>query len=351
MNLDVQKRIDEIDQILAQPYDAGSQAAVDQRNVLINERAELVEKLKAEQEWLAQHQQTQAARVEAVDEMELPYDFNDIFGNAGANNLIRELLKHQATTIGKEHLEELSKLRADYQDKLRAAEEREIELKRQNDHLQASIELISEDRNQLQTEVHRLQDKIRELTDELQDRETKLRNAAAEIEWLNSHIEELQQQIANAPAPTVNIIDITPKPNASLDELVNKAKEETKRKLVNIKAIGGNWVEGINPETGQKEVAHTSELAELQPPEVEAAGENSFRGENPAVESQNSGISAPESEGMSAPNAFPESTQSSVDGSGNAGLAPTAYVTQAEFEELKRRVERIERHANLPVSA
>lgn len=362
--MEIQKRIDEIDQILAQPYDAGSQAAVDQRNVLTNERAELVEKLKAEQEWLAQHQAEKAEReqktAETIDsyvdtvaqiwDALFPTDpFEQLLGKNDYAEKRQDFYKLNHLYFA----EKVAKINADHEDEIAAKDEKYRLLTKQA--LETENQL-AEARRENQT----LSDQLWQAGEEIKERDHRLENLNERMQEiikerdealqkngeLHGRIAELESKLEEATKPKS-----AEKPSENLQIMLEqvKSKNEAKKHLLNVRPIAGNWVEGINPETGKKEVVHTSELAELQPPEVEAAGENSFRGENPSVESQNSGISAPESEGMSAPSAFPEAAESSMDGSGNTGLASDVqYDVRAEIEALKRRVERIERHANLP---
>jgi hypothetical protein len=93
-----------------------------------------------------------------------------------------------------------------YSDQLRAAEEREAQLKRQNDILQQRINQSETEKLQLQTELN--------------DRESKLQAATSEIDRLNSQVDDLRKEIAVGARSAVKVQDVD-----QLTQLRNLAAE------------------------------------------------------------------------------------------------------------------------------
>ncbi|GAB7057369.1 hypothetical protein JCM16163A_41180 [Paenibacillus sp. YK5] len=193
------------------------QKAVDDANNISAKLAQLREELAAEQESEQRVQQQE----EKIASIELPYDFNEIFDNSSANDVIAEVVQTFLRDAVKEHNEEIEKLHQLYKEQLRAAGDRELQLQRQNEELQARV---SEINSQLTDAL----DKNATLIFEKQDAEDKRDNAVAqleqanaEIERLNGHIDDLRKDQAVGVRNGYKVIDS----NSSLDELVAKAKE------------------------------------------------------------------------------------------------------------------------------
>lgn len=205
---------DQINGLEAQVQAGAPQGQIDRMNDQLTVlRRELVTAQENEAHQ-AEREQEQAEKVGAIT---LPYDFNELFDNTAANEMVIEVVKEFQTQAYADHNSEIAQLTAEWQEKLRNAATN-------------SGNIVA----QLQNQIASHQTQISQLTLEKADAEQKRDNVAnelaqanAEIARLNSHIADLQQTIANAPAPKT-AIEIGS--SERLNELVNKAKESNAEK-------------------------------------------------------------------------------------------------------------------------
>ncbi|KZE80298.1 hypothetical protein AV654_12350 [Paenibacillus elgii] len=174
----------------------------------------------------------------ASDEIELKYDFNDIFGNTQANKIISELLREQKAALQSLHHNQLSELQSAY-----AAQEEELE---------SGVELIYQFKQKLEelnTSAMEKEDLLGKLTlqnQQLQDQVSQLQQerdeAMAALDHLkvefNGKTEEQQNEILRlqqllkqtetrqSPEPSVKVTGTS----ETLEELVQKAKESAAEK-------------------------------------------------------------------------------------------------------------------------
>ncbi|XOK60198.1 hypothetical protein ACJ7K1_27260 [Paenibacillus elgii] len=172
------------------------------------------------------------------DEIELKYDFNDIFGNTQANKIISELLREQKAALQSLHHNQLSELQSAY-----AAQEEELE---------SGVELIYQFKQkleQLNTSALEKEDLLGKLTlqnQQLQDQMSQLQQerdeAMAALDHLKAEFsgkaEEQQNEILRlrqllkqtetrqSPEPSVKVTGTS----ETLEELVQKAKESAAEK-------------------------------------------------------------------------------------------------------------------------
>jgi hypothetical protein len=214
----IQAEINDIDaQIQAGASDA-------QLNVWEMQKSDLKKDLETA---LAEEARTQS-QTEAVESITLPLDFNDLFENPLANEMIIEVVKQFQIQAYANHNAELEQIKSSYEGRLRGADEREAQLQRQNGELQNAIE-AERQQSMLDAKEHaELMQQIAQLGLEKQDAESKRDAAVSEKEGIEllltekqAQIEQLRQDLANAPAPK-QAIDITP-----TDKLAQMVKEST----------------------------------------------------------------------------------------------------------------------------
>lgn len=261
------------------------------------------------------------AQTEAVNSIELPMDFNELFDNSQANDVIIEVVKEFQTKAYADHNAEVAKINADWTNKLQA---RTDTAANQLTQLQARLdsELL-----QAQEDAKAFADLEQSYVQCLNDRkdaESKRDAAAAEIIRLNSHIDDLQLQLANAPAPKA-AIEIGS--SDRLAELAAKAKESNADKMARALA---RW----NTDHADQAIEIPKELPliseEPAPLEVPAATPDDFRQASETEESSNvvqSGTDAAQQ--TSGENAEPT-------------VKAESAVTRAEFDAAIARITALE---------
>jgi hypothetical protein len=256
------------------------------------------------------------AQLEKVDSITLPVDFNDLFDNTAANDMVIEVVKTLRLQDYTDHNAEVAKINTDWKTKMQAISEAfTAQLSDLQKRLDAELLQGQEDAK----ELNDLEQQVSQLSHEKRDAEQKRDNAAnelsvatQEIARLNSHIDDLQQQLANAPAPK-SAIEIGS--SNRLAELVVKAKESAA-------AAAARGLARWNS-------THT-DLA-VTPLELPTLPQII---EEPAVV------------------ATPQVQTAAVGLDGHADTTQVVEtVTRAEYEALKVRVDNIERHANIQAVA
>lgn len=304
-------------------------------------------------------EQSQRDKIEEVDEMELPYDFNEIFENEGANDIIRELLKDQYQRLFDEHNEEIKVLRDEHRDQMEATLERERQLERQNDELQKSIKHVTEDRDLLfekNTELHGDIDRLKadlhdahlrneEIQQNRANAARELEEARREIDRLNSHIDDLRNEIAVGAKAAVKVVDA--KPTEKLNELVKKAKT--------LKEMSADeMVKRFEERQKEKEKAGGRYV--VTPPEIGGT----FRTEDTPSQSEGTDESDTDAVGeqldsfrtddtIEVPSVQPETESGDITDE-RASDTQLPAPTREEFEALKSRVDNIEKHAGISLA-
>ncbi|GMX60813.1 hypothetical protein Elgi_07920 [Paenibacillus elgii] len=172
------------------------------------------------------------------DEIELKYDFNDIFGNTQANKIISELLREQKAALQSLHHNQLSELQSAY-----AAQEEELEsgveliyqFKQKLEELNTSA-LEKEDLlGKLTLQNQHLQDQMSQLQQERDEAIAALDHLKAEFngkaeEQQNEilHLRQLLKQTETRQSPEASV-KVTGT-SETLEELVQKAKESAAEK-------------------------------------------------------------------------------------------------------------------------
>ena len=292
----------------------------------INEQKQIEDKVQAEAVPFA---------VAGVDLSELPVQVVE---------LIQTVVQSDRRRIYAEHAAEIKEIEA-------GAEERELQLRRQNEELQAKI-------SQIEAEKWELEGKIVGLEAEIEDLNAK-RNAAVaqyeeakreneqlrqendelrrEIERLNSQIDDMRKAQVWGERQAQSIIDVT----AEEQEEIQKRVEAVRKLYTHRDDTFGTLVK-VTDETGKTHVISREEAdTEWAPIEAPAfVGGESFRQEDSAADAGDGGVSAAEAVGFQAPEV--PSDLSGADHHTANGTMDDTPVTRAEFEELKARVDRLE---------
>lgn len=174
----------------------------------------------------------------ASDEIELKYDFNDIFGNTQANKIISELLREQKAALQSLHHNQLSELQSAY-----AAQEEELEsgveliyqFKQKLEQLNTSA-LEKEDLlGKLSLQNQQLQDQVSQLQQERDEAMAALDHLKVEFngktEEQQNEILRLQQLLKQTETrqSAESSVKVTGT-SETLEELVQKAKESAAEK-------------------------------------------------------------------------------------------------------------------------
>lgn len=207
----------------------------------------------------------QEQRLAEVDDMELPFDFDKDFGTSGVNEVVRQMIREDREKLFAEFDGQIADLREKHAEELRASEDRETQLKRQNDELQEKVSQLETENTGLHEAVNMISNdvaekdiKIGELSAENHDlklakldAEQKRDAAVRELEEVKAELERLK---AEKPEPKVLVTQST----KDLYEQAVKATEE-KRKVKVLGSVGANFRE-VEDAQGNKDVVHVSRI-------------------------------------------------------------------------------------------
>lgn len=256
--------------------------------------------------------------------------------------LIETVVKADRRRIYAEHAEEIQKIEA-------GAEERELQLRRQNEELQQRIVECEAEIKRLEDEVidtakkrdaavARYEETLEELTSINAELKQENEELQREIERLNSQIDDMRKAQVWGERQAQSIIDVT----AEEQEEIQKRVEAVRKLYTHRDDTFGTLVK-VTDETGKTHVISREEAdTEWAPIEAPAfVGGESFRQEDSAADAGDGGVSAAEAvEGFQAPEV--PSDLSGADHHTANGTMDDTPVTRAEFEELKARVDRLE---------
>jgi len=266
-------------------------------------------------------------------------DFSGL--DADVIQLTQMLVMYDRKKLIEQHKQEIIALHEQAKEAERAAEEREIQLQRQNAELQRELlakeHALRDVRFELET-MTESRDNAARIIDELKE---EIRQKDAEIVRLKAEIEQLKETketVANAePAPEVE----------EIQQLVNKIRYKA--------AEDWGSVVKVTLEDGETKLVKRSELAEMEPTE----DANIPKAILPVIEVPQ--FRLPETDSDDAANVEQNDSKEvafqtpAVDGLAQehadvpvADGTDPGVVTRAEFEELKKRVIRLEKVANLP---
>ncbi|CAN7359722.1 hypothetical protein [Paenibacillus sp. LjRoot56] len=181
------------------------------------------------QQALEERVQVQETKVAAII---LPYDFNELFGDPNANDIVIELIKDLQRQAYAEHNGEHNELVSAHRDELRAAADRELQLKRQNDELQfenTSLSGVIEHGSAANKELTRENGDLR---DHIQKVNLELEVTARERNVALAKVEELEIQLAEKAKEAVNVLHIAG--NDRLATLVEQSKNAKVKSALDI---------------------------------------------------------------------------------------------------------------------
>lgn len=195
----------------------------------------------------------QEQKLAEVDDMELPFDFDQDFGTSGVNEVVRQMIREDREKLFAEFDGQIADLREKHAEELRASEDRETQLKRQNDELQEKVSQLETENTGLHEAVNMISNdvaekdiKIGELSAENHDlklakldAEQKRDAAVRELEELRKEVERLNGVLRQAQLYGVRGVG-TVEVKQSTKELYEQAVQATaeKRKVKIIADIG-----------------------------------------------------------------------------------------------------------------
>lgn len=166
-----------------------------------------------------------------VASFELPYDFNDLYENSTANATIIEIVQQFKRQDLVEHNAEIEKLtqlhKEQLSEQMRAANDRESQLQRQNKELQNDLQENVAAQKATEEENASLKLQLKESNFTKDNAATQLEEANAEIARLKSHIDDLVKEQAVGAREAHKVIET----NQTLNELIAKANEEKQAKI------------------------------------------------------------------------------------------------------------------------
>lgn len=266
--------------------------------------------------------------------------------------LIQSVVFADRRRLMAEHAEEIRQLEEKHANEIAGYEEREIQLRRQNDELQEKVKAYESRIMQLEDEVEDLAAKrdaavtqyeeakreISELTSKIDNLIQERNELRKEIDRLKSEIDDYQKAKVWGERQAQSIIDVT----ATEQEEIQRRVEAVRKLYVSRDDTWGT-MSIIYDQEGNRHVVPRQkadeEWAPLEAPSL--VGSESFRTEDNAADAGDSGVSAAEAvEGFQAPEI--PTDLSGTDHIAADGEVDDAPVTRAEFEDLKARVERLE---------
>jgi hypothetical protein len=291
-----------------------------------------MEDSKAQEEQQAAQMVRIQAQEEKVESIVLPQNinFNEAFDDPRANEIIIEVVKDYQRKANAEHNAEIEGLIAQHREDLRAAADRELQLKRQNDELQALLE-IEERANDENLSF------IAQLKIERDDAYAKRDAAVSKAEGLElllaekeAHIQTLRDEAAIGASRTINVTAIE-----ASDRLSQLVKESAAEKA-------------------NRALARWADVIEVKPvvvdPPIMPAGQAVFQPGDTQTDDttnqldQTGFIPIPADHQEVAPITFPVQSGDAVDSgvsSTNGEGQTEARVTREEFEALKATVKEL----------
>ncbi|MFB7817404.1 hypothetical protein ACFC0X_24945 [Paenibacillus chitinolyticus] len=193
----------------------------------------------------AEHEQYVQQQAEEIEKFVLPFDYNDIFSNAKANETIDAVVKQALYQQNEKHVDEIAALKERNRTEQQAADERESQLRRQNEELQ---NINKQDRDQ----IIRLENDLQQKRIELQDIQAKrdavyreLDGAQKELAEIKDENERLNHQLSESKRSEVRVQSINV--NEHLAKLADEAKQAKIKSSVEIAMEGSTFRGKITP--------------------------------------------------------------------------------------------------------
>ena len=140
------------------------------------------------------------------------FDFDKHAEMPGLNDIVQNLLDSLKVRLHNHYIERIEKFEKDVQGK--------AELAQQNKTLQEQLQNALAEKNQIKLERDDFEKRFNNAG--VENKELK-----EEIERINNHVNDLQIQLANAPAPCENPVDVN---DDELQKLIQRAEENKRKK-------------------------------------------------------------------------------------------------------------------------
>lgn len=209
--------------------------------------------------------------VEGVDFTNLPVEFV---------KLVEKIVMFDRRRIAKRHNEQMEKLEQQMKGIEIAAEERELQLKRQNEELQERLKECEEVALERGFEIDRLKHVIDDLeskrqaaANKIEEAEKELAEAKDEIIRLKSQIDDYQKAKVFGESEAQKIIDVTENEAEEIQQLVETIGQKYK--------AAEDWgsVVKVTLENGDIKLVKRSELATMQPTDDAVVPKGLFPGD------------------------------------------------------------------------
>lgn len=234
----VQEQFNEVQARLAELDPNNRDNLAEISNLKVKE-AELNIQLQQEQETASKMQEASRESALAVDNMVIGDNtsLRDLCIDEASYQFVSIAIKTMMNTQATKYINELSTQKAQYEDQLRAASDREAQLKLQNSNLQKALESVTAERDTLQSQSSQItleRDKAFEVRD----------NAAKALDEANKKIEELQ-----ASGATITQVDQSEQLKKAQEDFIN-----SRIKVTNIR-----WADDIRKTHYAAELADNGE--------------------------------------------------------------------------------------------
>jgi hypothetical protein len=207
-------------------------------------KAEIAQIEEAEQNEAAQQVRIQAQE-EKVESITLPHNFDDVFGDPRANEMIIEVVKQFQLKAYEDHNAEVDRINEGWKNKLDEITSewtaKKTQLQEENMALSLRITDLEDMLEEKIEDNYKAHGTINELALEKDDSDSKrdaavkqFEEAQAEIAQLKSWNNDLREQAAQGVRKAIDIIDISG--SDKLDQLIKLSEEEKKRKSIEERA-------------------------------------------------------------------------------------------------------------------
>jgi chromosome segregation ATPase len=286
---------------------------------------------KAQEEQQAAQQVRIQAQEEKVESITLPYNFDDIFDNKNANEMIIELVKEFQRKAYEDHNDDVDRINSGWKIKL---DEITSEWSTTKTQLQEEIGKLHQENKTLQGNLEDTESALEQANFLGKDAESKrdaavkqLEEAQSEIAQLKSWNDDLRAQAAQGVRKAIDVIDISPS-----EKLAAMVKESAAEKANRALARWADVIE-VQPVVVAPPIA--PEVPTFQPGDIQTDDTTDQLDETGF-------IPIPADHQEVAPITFPVSSGDAVDNglsSENGSQAET--VSRQEFEALKATVKEL----------
>lgn len=297
-----------------------------------------------------QRAEEQEQKINEIDAMDLPFDFDADFGTVGVNTIVRQMLKEERAGNFVAFNAEYDRLKAEFYEEVTGYAEREIQLQMQNKTLQDSAKNTNELILQLQATIEsndklaeekvnaenirreEAEEMLFETNNHLKEVQQNRKNAAdqleeahTEIERLNRLVDEQRIQFNFGEKGLQRTIEVSPELNNAYEEAKQATAE--KRRVMITGNIGANFNTVTLPD-GSTDVIHVSQMNEVDVVD-------SFHIELPSIENPAGEVEEGTGQDVEAENVVLGGIETTAESNQTEGEAP-ATTTAEEAQEAVR---------------